>query len=181
MMIYTRGGDKGKTSLLDGTRVPKNSPRVDSYGTIDELNSTLGFAKNFMEEPVMRERIHIVQRELFGVAAELADPSGREFSSKLTDEYITRFEGWIDEYVAKLSPATKFIVPGSNKESGILHMARTVCRRAERLIISLDEHESVNPLLLKYVNRLSDVLYIMARTVEERQELVTEYSDHPMQ
>ncbi len=181
MMIYTRGGDKGKTSLLDGTRVPKNSARVDSYGTIDELNSTLGLAKNFLEHPKMREKIHIVQRELFAVAAELADPSGREFSSKLTEEHITRFEGWIDEYVAKLSPATKFIVPGSNKESGILHMARTVCRRAERLIISLDEHEPVNPLLIKYINRLSDVLYILARTVEERQELVTEYSDHPLQ
>lgn len=181
MMIYTRGGDKGKTSLLDGSRVLKNSARVDSYGTIDELNSTLGFAKNFMEDPKMREQIHIVQRELFAVAAELADPSGREFASKLTEDHITRFEGWIDAYVGKLNPAAKFIVPGSNKASGILHIARTVCRRAERLIITLAEQEPVNPLLLKYINRLSDVLYTLARTVEERQELVTEYSDQPLQ
>ncbi|WP_217636832.1 cob(I)yrinic acid a,c-diamide adenosyltransferase [Dendrosporobacter quercicolus] len=181
MMIYTRGGDQGQTSLLDGTRVPKHSARVDSYGTIDELNSTLGFAKNFVEDAQIREQLHIIQRELFAVAAELADPSGREFSSKLTGEHITRFESWIDVYVARLNPAAKFIVPGSSKASGALHMARTVCRRAERLIIALAEQEPVNPLLLKYVNRLSDVLYTLARTVEEEQELMTEYSTKPLQ
>lgn len=181
MMIYTRGGDQGQTSLLDGTRIPKHSARVDSYGTIDELNSTLGFAKNFVEDVRMREQLHIIQRELFAVAAELADPSGREFSSKLTEEHITRFESWIDAYVARLNPVAKFIVPGSSKASGALHMARTVCRRAERLIIALAEQEPVNPLLLKYVNRLSDVLYTLARTVEEEQELMTEYSDKPLQ
>lgn len=175
-IIYTRGGDKGKTSLLDGTRVPKNSLRVETYGTIDELNSVLGFAKNFVSDPDIYEKIHTVQRELFAVAAELADPNGVQFTSKLTEELIARFEAWIDSYVAKLNPAQKFIVPGSSKDSGILHVARTVCRRAERLIIALDEQEPVNPLLIKYVNRLSDVLYTFARYLEEQQELVLDYN-----
>lgn len=171
-MIYTRTGDKGTTSLLDGTRVRKNSLRVESYGTIDELNSVLGFAKNFVSDPTIVERIGIIQRELFGVAAELADPGGKNYPAKLGDTEIKRFEGWIDEYVKKLNPAPKFIVPGSSKESGALHIARTVCRRAERAIMALDETEPVNPLLAKYVNRLSDVLYIFARFSEETQELV---------
>jgi len=172
VVIYTRGGDQGKTSLLDGTRVRKNSLRVESYGTIDELNSVLGFTKNFIENPDIREKIHTVQRELFAVAAELADPTGKKYPAQIGDEHISRFEHWIDDYLAKLQPTDRFIVPGTNKAAGILHVARTVCRRAERRILALDEMEPVNPYLIKYINRLSDVLYIFARYIEDQQELV---------
>ena len=171
-MIYTRTGDKGVTSLLDGTRVRKNSIRVESYGTIDELNSVLGFTKHFINDAVISERIHTVQKELFKVAAELADPTGQAYPSNLGEAEIQRFESWIDEYVKKLNPAPKFIVPGSSQASGALHVARTVCRRAERVMLALDETESVNPHILKYVNRLADLLYSFARYLEDRQELV---------
>jgi cob(I)alamin adenosyltransferase len=171
-MIYTRTGDKGTTSLLDGSRVRKNSIRVDSYGTIDELNSVLGFAKHFVNDTEISERIHTVQKELFKVASELADPTGQAYPSHLGNDEIERFEAWIDEYVKKLNPAAKFIVPGSSQASGALHVARTVCRRAERAMIALDETEPVNPHVLKYVNRLSDLLYSFARYLEDKQELV---------
>jgi len=171
-MIYTRTGDEGMTSLLDGSRVRKNSIRVESYGTIDELNSLLGFAKHFITDQDIVEKIHIVQVELFAVASELADPKGEKYPTKLGEALIIRFEAWIDEYVKKINPAPKFIVPGSSQASGILHVTRTVCRRVERIIITLDETEAVNPFLIKYINRLSDVLYIFARFLEEQQELV---------
>ncbi|WP_378953100.1 cob(I)yrinic acid a,c-diamide adenosyltransferase [Pelosinus sp. sgz500959] len=171
-MIYTRTGDKGTTSLLDGTRIRKNNIRVESYGTIDELNSFLGFAKHFIKDAVIFERIHTIQKELFKVAAELADPSGKVYSPQLGNEEIQRLENWIDEYVEKMNPAPKFIVPGSSQDSGALHVARTICRRAERAMIELDETEPINSLVLKYVNRLSDVLYTFARYLEDEQELI---------
>lgn len=171
-MIYTRTGDKGTTSLLDGSRVRKDSTRVESYGTIDELNSLLGFAKNFVADDEMRMRLNTIQKELFAVAGELADPTGKKYPSHITGEHVTRFEQWIDGYVAQMDPAPKFIVPGSNKASAVLHMARTVCRRAERIMVSLDAQEPVNPFVMKYVNRLSDVLYTFARFSEEKQQLV---------
>lgn len=171
-MIYTRTGDKGTTGLLDGSRVRKSSIRVDSYGTIDELNSTLGFAKHFIQDTQIVDRIHTVQKELFKVASELADPSGNAYPSHLGDAEIQRFETWIDEYVKKTNPVPKFIVPGSSQASAALHVARTVCRRAERAMSALDEVEPVNPHILKYVNRLSDVLYSFARYLEDKQELV---------
>lgn len=171
-VVYTRTGDKGTTGLLDGTRVKKNHIRVEAYGTVDELNSLLGFAKHYVDSCPMYDKIEIIQKELFWVAAELADPSGVAFESKLTEEMISRFEGWIDEIVQTLNPAPNFIVPGTSKASGMLHVTRTVARRAERLIITLAEKEDVNPLVLKYVNRLSDVLYIFARQQEECQNII---------
>lgn len=173
-MIYTRTGDKGTTSLLDGTRVRKNSIRVESYGTIDELNSLLGFGKHFVTEQDIVTKLHTIQRELFAVASELADPQGKTYASRLGDAEIQRFEAWIDEYIKKMDPAPKFIVPGSSQASGILHVARTVCRRAERVMLTLDETEPVNPVIVKYINRLSDVLYTFARYLEETQELVNQ-------
>lgn len=172
-MIYTKTGDQGTTGLLDGTRVSKRSLRVECYGTVDELNSNLGFAKNFVEDAWIRECLHQIQRELFAVAAELADPSGKKFSSQITEEHVRRFEGWVDALVKQLNPAPKFIVPGSSQGSGAVHICRTVCRRTERLLITLHEREPVSPLLLQYINRLSDVLYIFARSLEEDEELIS--------
>lgn len=170
-VIYTRGGDQGMTSLLDGTRVKKYDTRVESYGTIDELNSQIGFAQNFLEEELMRTRLQEVQRDLFKVASDLADPSGK-YKADFTDETIKKLETWIDETLKLYDPAPKFIVPGTNKASGAMHIARTICRRAERLIVKLNDQTPVNPILIKYVNRLSDLLYTYARYSEECQALV---------
>ncbi|MDR2007343.1 MAG: cob(I)yrinic acid a,c-diamide adenosyltransferase [Acidaminococcales bacterium] len=170
-IIYTRGGDQGMTSLLDGTRVKKYDLRVESYGTVDELNSQIGFARNFLENDLMAGRLREVQRELFGVAGELADPSGK-YAAGLTDETVKKLENWIDEAIKLYDPAPKFIVPGSNKASGALHIARTVCRRAERAVVNLNDRSPVNSLLIRYINRLSDLLYAYARYAEECQETV---------
>jgi cob(I)alamin adenosyltransferase len=119
----------------------------------------------------MVNRLREVQRELFGVAGELADPSG-QYKAGFTDETVKKLEQWIDEAVLLYDPAPKFIVPGSNKGSGAMHIARTVCRRAERLIVALNDRSPIDPLLVKYVNRLSDLLYTYARYAEECQETV---------
>lgn len=173
-VIYTRGGDQGMTSLLDGTRVKKYDIRVESYGTIDELNSHIGFARHFLEEEEMRSRLREVQRDLFGVASELADPSGI-YKANFDENTIKKLETWIDEALKLYDPAPKFIVPGTNLASGAMHVARTVCRRAERLMVKLHDQDPVNPVnpvLIKYVNRLSDLLYTYARYTEECQEIV---------
>lgn len=112
-MIYTRTGDQGTTGLLDGTRVRKNSIRVESYGTIDELNSLLGFGKHFIPDKDMVERIQLIQKELFAVAAELADPQGKVYTSPLSEAEILRFESWIDEYVKRMNPVPKSSFPAA--------------------------------------------------------------------
>ena len=170
-IIYTRGGDQGMTSLLDGTRVKKYDIRVQSYGTIDELNSSIGFARQFMDNAAMADRLKEAQRDLFSVAGELADPSGK-YTAKFTEETIKKLEGWIDEALALYNPVPKFILPGSNKGSGALHIARTVCRRAERLLVELNDRSPIDPMLAKYINRLSDLIYVYARYTEEYQELI---------
>ena len=175
-VIYTRGGDQGMTSLLDGTRVKKYDIRVESYGTIDELNSQIGFAHHYLEQEEMKLQMREVQRDLFGVAAELADPSG-EYKAGFTDETIKKLENWIDGALKLYDPAPKFIVPGTNMASGAMHVTRTVCRRAERLMVHVNDETPINPLLIKYVHRLSDLLYTFARYTEECQELVNPNGD----
>lgn len=170
-VIYTRGGDTGMTSLLNGERVKKYDVRVESYGTVDELNSQIGFAHNFLDNDTMKDRLREAQRDLFGVAAELADPSG-EYKANFTEDSIKKLENWVDEALKLYDPAPKFIVPGTNVASGAMHIARTVCRRAERLMVKLNDQTEINPLLIKYINRLSDLLYTYARYTEECQELV---------
>ena len=170
-VIYTRGGDTGMTSLLNGERVKKYDLRVESYGTIDELNSQIGFARHFLCNGKMKERLCEVQRDLFGVSAELADPSG-EYTANFNDSTIKKLEGWIDDALKLYDPTPKFIVPGTNIASGAMHIARTVCRRAERLMVELNDQSKINPLLIKFVNRLSDLLYTYARYTEECQEIV---------
>ncbi|WP_432408591.1 cob(I)yrinic acid a,c-diamide adenosyltransferase [Wukongibacter sp. M2B1] len=170
MKIYTKTGDKGQTSLYDNTRVYKDSIRVESYGTIDELNSYLGFSKNFIDDNDINEIILKLQRELFDVAGELATKDRSKFPEKINENHITELESIIDNYLSKMNKEQqfKFIIPGSNKGSGSLHIARTICRRAERRIITLSRDEEVSPLLVKYVNRLSDVIYTLARYLETK-------------
>ncbi len=172
MKIYTKGGDKGQTSLYDNTRVYKDSIRVECYGTIDELNCSLGFAKNFINDKDIVKNINKIQRDLFNVAGELATIKDGKFLNNIVEEDVIYLEKTIDYYIAKSDTTPSFIVPGSNKESAVLHISRTICRRAERRIISLDKTEPVSPVLIKYINRLSDVIYAMARFLEDEITIV---------
>lgn len=166
MKIYTKTGDKGQTSLFDNNRVDKDSLRVESYGTIDELNSTIGLARNFVEDKEIIEILYKIQRELFDVAGELATKDREKFPELIGEQHIQALENIIDIYIAKIDKMDKFIIPGSNKACAALHVARTVCRRAERRILTLGKEEEISSSLLKYVNRLSDVLYALARYLE---------------
>jgi len=172
MGIYTKTGDKGTTSLFDNKRVTKDDIRVESYGTIDELGSFLGLAKNFVKEPEMKEQIFTIQNKLFIVATNLATEDQTKVMYKIKEEDIKYLEEIIDLYMGRLNDPTGFIVPGSSVESGYLHVARTVCRRAERRIVSLTGVAEVDPLVVKYVNRLSDAIYAMARYSEDQQSSV---------
>ena len=166
MKIYTKTGDKGQTSLYDGTRVDKDSLRVESYGTVDELNSYIGFASKFINDENIKNDLKKIQMRLFFVAGELATLEEGKYIYKVNDEDIVALENIIDDYLPRIRGVDKFIVPGSSEASAALHVARTICRRAERRIISLKAKEEVSDTLLKFVNRLSDVLYTYARFLE---------------
>ncbi|MBU5677267.1 cob(I)yrinic acid a,c-diamide adenosyltransferase [Alkaliphilus sp. MSJ-5] len=166
MRIYTKTGDSGETSLYDGKRVKKDDIRVESYGTIDELNSMLGLARNFIDDKEIVEIIYRIQRELFNVAGELATENSEKFKGKVAEEQIKYLEETIDSYLEKMPKMDKFIIPGTNKASASLHVARTICRRAERRILTLKKEEYVSDILIKYVNRLSDTIYALARYLE---------------
>ena len=169
MNIYTKTGDKGETSLFDNKRVPKDDIRVESYGTIDELSSWIGLAKNYVEDSDIYDTLQDIQNKLFTVAAILATEDQTKIKDNMVDEDILDLEKNIDYYMEKLNNPKGFIVTGSNKKSAYLHVSRTVCRRAERRIISLTKIAEINPLVIKYVNRLSDALYAIARFLEESQ------------
>lgn len=166
MGIYTKTGDKGTTSLYDGNRVSKDDIRVESYGTVDELGTFMGLAKNYVEDKDMYDLIQNIQNKLFTVATNLATEDDAKVKHHITDEDILDLEKVIDLYMGKINNPIGFIVPGSGKKSAYLHVARTVCRRAERRIISLSGVAIVDPLVIKYVNRLSDALYAMSRYSE---------------
>lgn len=166
MKVYTKTGDKGTTSLYDGTRVSKDYIRVESYGTIDELNSSLGLAKNYLEEDEIKKLVSKLQRSLFDVAGELATIDYNSFKTRVTEEDIEELENQINHFTSIMDKENLFILPGSNLSSAHLHVARTVCRRAERRMISLKGEEEVSDTVIKYVNRLSDLIYSIARFLE---------------
>lgn len=169
MTIYTKTGDKGKTSLFDNKRVFKDDIRVDAYGTVDELGAFLGVAKNYVDDNEMYNYIHSIQNKLFTVASILATEDPKKVAHNIVEKDIDILEEIIDLYMGRLGDPTGFIVNGSGKKSAHLHVARTVCRRAERRIITLSGNIKIDPLLIKYVNRLSDVIYSMARYSEEKE------------
>lgn len=162
MKIYTKTGDKGKTSLYDGSRVDKDDLRVESYGTLDELNSYIGLCTNYAKAED-KEILRNIQIKLFAVSAELATREEGKYKTPMTDDDVEYLEKIIDSYIEKIDKMDAFIVPGTSLISANLHIARTICRKAERKIISLSKIENVNPALLKYINRLSDVIYAIAR------------------
>jgi len=169
--IYTRGGDAGQTGLFDGTRVSKADPRVDAYGEIDELNAAIGLARAQGVDEEIDTLLVGLQRDLHAVAARLADPRHRiqpRVAKAAVDETaVSRLEATIDHLEAGLPPLTCFILSGGSAAGASLHLARTICRRAERRMVSLGEAE-VEPDVLMYVNRLSDLLFVLARTVNHR-------------
>ena len=166
--VYTRTGDKGDTGLFGGSRVPKQSLRVEAYGTVDEANAALGAAKAMLPAGQWRRRVHDVQQRLFVLAAELAsDPEGAAIlANKINTGDITDLEHLIDDCLAVTGPQREFVVPGRDDRSGAFHQARTVVRRAERRVLTLAETEPVRPELIKYLNRLSDAVYSLARLAE---------------
>jgi cob(I)alamin adenosyltransferase len=169
--IYTRTGDNGDTGLFDGTRVPKSDPRVAAYGDVDELNASLGLVRAVGGDAQISAMLGQIQRDLFALGARLADPSkkiaDRVTKAAVSAEDINRLEAWIDLLEAGVPPLRRFILAGGTHAGATLHVARTVCRRAERAMVGLGE-DAFEPELLMYVNRLSDLLFVMARAVNHR-------------
>ena len=170
MKLYTRTGDTGETSLYGETRVSKADALVDACGEIDELNAWLGFVRSSALDPDIDGAVTDIQRDLFAVGAQLADPSDR-LSERVTkafldDADVARLEELIDRLDAELPPLTKFILAGGAPSGAAFHVARTVCRRAERRMVSLTP--AVDAVLIRYINRLSDLLFVMARVVNHR-------------
>ena len=171
MKIYTKTGDAGETSLFGGRRVSKADARVAAYGDVDELNAWLGFVRSNLTDGQLGEMLEHLQRDLFALGARLADPghkiAERVVKAAVTDADITRLEGWIDQLESELQPLRRFILAGGCIAGAALHVARTVCRRAERSVVSLGP-DAVETELLVYINRLSDLLFVMARVTNHR-------------
>jgi len=171
MKIYTKTGDSGETALFDGTRVPKSDARVDAYGEVDELNALLGLVRATDPGPELDEMLMQIQRDLFALGSRLADPrsriAARVEKAALAAEHVERLEGWIDHLESELPALRRFILAGGSVPGAHLHLSRTVCRRAERRMVGLGAGE-VDPILITYVNRLSDLLFVMARTANHR-------------
>lgn len=171
MKIYTRAGDKGKTSLLYGERVKKSDQRVEAYGTCDEANSMIGLSLSLLvlddqeAEKDIKDTLTHVQTNLFYVGAELATPKGKKVLVTLTEEHVSELEICIDRWEEKLKELKSFILPGGNSAAAALHMARTIVRRAERCAVDIDQ---VNPIIIAYLNRLSDLLFVAGRYVNSQ-------------
>lgn len=165
MKIYTKTGDSGNTSLFGGKRVDKDNQRIEAYGTVDELNSVLGIVLTENTNDKTRKILSSIQESLFVIGAELATPLDVESKAiiPITDEEIKILENYIDELDAELTPLKNFILPGGTKSASMLHFARTVCRRAERRIVEIDKSENISKIIIAYINRLSDLLFVIAR------------------
>jgi len=176
--VYTRTGDDGTTALVGGRRVPKDSARIAAYGTIDELNASLGLARVFNEERLAEGEGHQwldgvlrrLQNELFDLGSELATPEDAVYEGmfRFSDQEVKALERLMDQCQKELEPLKSFILPGGGRISGFLHQCRTICRRAELEILALSREEPLNPCILKYVNRLSDLFFVLSRWVGKR-------------
>lgn len=170
MSVYTGRGDGGETDLMGDRRVSKTHPRIEAYGTIDELNALLGRTLPIDYDDV-DEAIETIQNHLFVIQASLADPEGHEETPCITTEQVAQLEDWIDDGEAEIPEQTSFILPGGTDSGASLHHACTVCRRAERRVVALDEQtDDLDPTVVTYVNRLSDVLYTFSRVLNHRED-----------
>lgn len=177
MKIYTRKGDTGETGLIGGTRVPKSALRVEAYGEVDELNAILGWIRATLTDETIRQELVQIQRDLFVVGAQLADPTGHAGQKPVPDSdrgaekaglyegRVQELESIIDRYDSVLSPLRTFILPGGSEGGALFHLARAVCRRAERRMVALSQNAPLSPMLIPYMNRLSDLLFTLARAV----------------
>jgi cob(I)alamin adenosyltransferase len=173
MKIYTKTGDAGDTGLFGGGRVPKNHPRVEAYGDVDELNAVLGVVRAADQMPRIDEVLVPIQRDLFAIGALLATPDLEKMKqhlekAQIDGRRIEDLEHAIDDGDAELEPLRSFIVPGGTPKAAALHVARTVCRRAERRVVELSEITEIPPLVVIYLNRLSDLLFTLARVANKR-------------
>lgn len=168
--IYTRTGDSGETGLVGGVRVPKDSMRVDAYGTVDEVNCVIGLARAVLSDGELDSILQDLQNDLFIVGADLA--TVKEHTPRITKERIVELERIIDRLEEELPVLKVFILPGGGKAGATLHFARAVARRAERKIVTLGKNEEINDQLIPFMNRLSDLLFVLARVVNHRQKIV---------
>jgi cob(I)alamin adenosyltransferase len=173
MKIYTRTGDEGGTALFGGGRVEKDHPRVEAYGEVDELNAALGFARSIFQMPRVDEVLVPVQRDLFAIGALLATPDHEKMREQLAkaridEQRIEELERAIDACEQELEPLRSFIIPGGTPKAAALHVARTICRRAERRVVHLMQEVELPGLVVVYLNRLSDLLFMLARVANKR-------------
>ena len=176
--VYTRTGDKGDTALVGGRRVPKDALRIEAYGTIDELNSIIGLARVFNAERLLKGKaprwldgvFRQIQNELFDLGSELATPADAAYEGmhRVGAAQVKALEALMDQCQKDLAPLKSFVLPGGGRVGGFLHQARTVCRRAEVEIFRLSRAEAVNPFVLRYLNRLSDLLFVLARWIAKK-------------
>ncbi|MCK5041595.1 MAG: cob(I)yrinic acid a,c-diamide adenosyltransferase [Sphingomonadales bacterium] len=170
--IYTRGGDKGETSLSNGERVAKDDIRVEAYGAVDETNAAIGIACLYVSSDT-KKMLQAIQNDLFDLGADLSTPiedgeeDGESGKLRITDAQVTRLEQEIDQMNANLEDLTSFILPGGSEAASYLHLARTICRRAERCAITQQQQHKINPSAIKYLNRLSDLLFVLGRFVND--------------
>jgi len=167
MKIYTKTGDDGTTGLFGGQRVKKYATRIDAYGTVDELNAVIGIARSCVVDSKTDKMLDRIQNDLFAVGADLATPLEvkNDLIKRIGEPHCEKLENWIDEVETRLTGLKKFILPGGSTPGAYLHLARTICRRAERLTVKLTDEETVNSGIAIYLNRLSDLLFVLARLV----------------
>lgn len=177
--VVTKTGDKGQTGLIGGQRVSKSSVRVAAYGDVDELNSLLGVASAYCQDKACKDFLERIQHRLFTVGADLASPEGISVP-RTTSEHVRELEDFMESLMDELPPLEEFILPGGGLAGAHLHLARTVARRCERASVLLDQSEPINPESIVYLNRLSDLLFVMARIVNKREgcpETLADFSE----
>ncbi|MFY9608178.1 MAG: cob(I)yrinic acid a,c-diamide adenosyltransferase [Blastocatellia bacterium] len=174
--VYTRTGDTGETSLVGGARVSKASIRVEAYGDVDEVNSIIGLARACLQDAEVDKALGVVQNDLFTLGADLASPSEIDVP-RIQASFVETLEQLSDRFLAELEPLKEFILPGGSQAGATLHLARTVARRAERRAVKLSEEEDVNAKAIVYLNRLSDLLFILARLVNHRDAVAEKMTD----
>lgn len=168
MKIYTKTGDAGETGLFGGGRVPKDDPRVCAYGDVDETNAAIGFAASLEPNGFEADALQSIQRDLFSIGAELATPDASKRRTALHADRVNALEQLIDKYEGSLPPLKNFILPGGTSKAAAFHLARTTCRRAERSVVALARDEQINAVIIHYLNRLSDLLFMLARGVNQQ-------------
>ncbi len=167
MRLYTGQGDRGETGLFDGERVTKDHPRVDAYGNVDELNAAMGLAATVCDEE-LAGRVQALQEQLFVLGAELSSRTPDESTPCIGVDEVKKLEAWIDEASDAVAPLKRFVLPGGSEAGARFHLARTVCRRAERSVVSLSLQERVSPQVIIFLNRVSDLLFAWARLANAR-------------